>query len=393
MRSGASGRSTQQIRHAYLGPAAGLVTCLLLLLAATTPAASASARQSHHVFAAPSYVALTFDDGPSIYTPGVLSVLQRFHISATFFVVGEHVVQYPSYIRAEVAGGNEIGNHTYTHADLVYLGNSDIRTELGATQQAIWSAVHVTPRWFRPPYGDTNSRVTQVAATLKLRPMLWNVDPRDWSLPGVGAIVATVLAQVRPGSVIIMHDGGGNRSETVAALPYVIQTLGARGYRFVTVSQLFGAAPIPPPCDEKAGAKWFSSRGVSAAPTHAIYHAWLSDYCAGVNLGPATSHEYWLRTGVVAQNFARTAHRIEWAAGSGAIRVRIIRSWATDEFDRLGIEPRRHTPITASWFRLFYTGYDEGAALEEPRLADGVTTQCFQRACAAARGSRVTWHS
>lgn len=184
-------------------------------------------------------VALSFDDGPSPYSLAILQILQRYRVPATFFVVGEHVVQYPETVRAEAAAGEDIGNHTYNHVDLEWLANIAVTDQIEATQQTVWRAAHVTPLWFRPPYGAVDARVTADAERLGLHTVLWSVDPRDWSNPGADVIAARVLAAVRPGSIVILHDGGGYRQETVQALPIIIGSLLHRGYRFISLDTMF----------------------------------------------------------------------------------------------------------------------------------------------------------
>lgn len=222
--------------------ASAVVMVLLLML----PAARTRASQGAPAFAILSssrtvhrLVALSFDDGPSVYTPAILQTLRRYRIPATFFVVGAHVVQYPSFVRAEVSAGNVVGNHTYTHMDLEWLANIGVTQQLQATQQVIWSAARVRPIWFRPPYGAVDGRIAVDAEHLDLHTVLWSVDPRDWSQPGALIIADRVLAAVQPGSIIILHDGGGNREETVQALPIIIGTLLHRGYRFITLNTMF----------------------------------------------------------------------------------------------------------------------------------------------------------
>jgi peptidoglycan/xylan/chitin deacetylase (PgdA/CDA1 family) len=142
-------------------------------------------------------------------------------------------------LRAEAKGGNVIGNHTYSHSDLVALGDPAIVEELTRTQQAVAAASGVTPHWFRPPYGAIDARVANIAASLGLHSVTWSVDPRDWTRPGVSAIVGRVVSAVQPGSIVELHDGGGDRSETVAAITILIPLLLARGYRFVTLDEMF----------------------------------------------------------------------------------------------------------------------------------------------------------
>jgi peptidoglycan-N-acetylglucosamine deacetylase len=179
-------------------------------------------------------VALTFDDGPSEYTPGFLRVLREKGVDGTFFEIGQEMPGREATMRRILAEGSEIGDHTMNHVE--YPGYAQIA---GAAAR-IQAYTHFKPCLFRPPGGGVNSSVIATAAGLGLFTVNWNVDPRDWSTPGTAAIYSTIVDTTRPGSIILMHDGGGNRSETLAALPHVIDTLRARGYRFTTVSQLLG---------------------------------------------------------------------------------------------------------------------------------------------------------
>jgi len=184
-------------------------------------------------------IALTFDDGPSPYTPQVLAVLVHYHVPATFFLIGEQVAGYPNVVQQEALDGNAVEDHTWTHPNLNLLSVANVAAELGDTEQAInrtLGAAEVT--LFRPPYGNVDGTVLRVAGQLHLTAIKWNVDPQDWARPGTNVIISRVLAQTRNGSIILMHDGGGNRSQTVAALPQIIVSLQQRGYRFVTVPQL-----------------------------------------------------------------------------------------------------------------------------------------------------------
>ncbi|MEA2155372.1 MAG: peptidoglycan-N-acetylglucosamine deacetylase [Solirubrobacteraceae bacterium] len=186
-------------------------------------------------------VALTFDDGPSAYTPAILTLLEREHVPGTFFMVGKEVPGHAALLHRMLRDGFMIGNHTFTHAN-VSGGGGLAAQQIAATQAVIRRASGFTPCLFRPPGGATSGALQATAASLGLLTIIWNVDPRDWSTPGTGSIVSTVLAQTRPGSIILLHDGGGARSETVAAVPQIVRTLTARGYHFVTVAQLLGLA-------------------------------------------------------------------------------------------------------------------------------------------------------
>jgi len=184
-------------------------------------------------------VALSFDDGPFPLTPRFVRMLKANHAVATFFMIGKQVTtRYRATLHEELRDGDALGDHTYTHPDLLISGG--VRSQLQRTLQAIRGLSGYTPCVFRPPYGDYDGSVVRTAASLGLATILWEVDPRDYALPGVAAIQQRVLAQVRPGSIVLSHDGGGPRGQTLAAYPGIIRALRARGYRFVTVPQLLG---------------------------------------------------------------------------------------------------------------------------------------------------------
>jgi peptidoglycan/xylan/chitin deacetylase (PgdA/CDA1 family) len=184
-------------------------------------------------------VAIGFDDGPAADTPAFVSMLERNRVHATFFMIGEQVTSvYGPTLRRELRAGDALGDHTFTHPDLTTSG--DVEGQLKDTLEAIRVLTGYTPCVFRPPYGDYDASVLRTARSLGLATVLWNVDPSDWALPGTAAIEQRVLAQVRPGSIIISHDGGGPRGQTLAAYPHIIATLRARGYRFETIPQLLG---------------------------------------------------------------------------------------------------------------------------------------------------------
>lgn len=184
-------------------------------------------------------VALTFDDGPYPLTPSFVRMLRANGAVATFFMIGEQITsRYQATLHEELRDGDALGDHTYTHPDLVTSGG--VRGQLQSTIQAIRGRSGYTPCVFRPPYGDYDGAVVRTAAALGLTTISWEVDPGDYALPGTAAIRRRVLAQVRPGSIVISHDGGGPRGQTLAAYPGIIRALRARGYRFVTVPELLG---------------------------------------------------------------------------------------------------------------------------------------------------------
>lgn len=204
--------------------------------------------------ARPKLLALTFDDGPDPdWTPLVLSALEKAHVPATFFVIGENALQHPGLLRRIVADGDELGNHTYTHPNLALDGAAATKLELNATQRLIEAYTGRAMRLFRAPYfGDAEPTTTDeidpalIAQQLGYTIIGLHVDPGDWKTPGLNAIVQRTVDQVthassaNSGNIILLHDGGGNRAQTVAALPRIINTLEARGYRFVPVSTLVG---------------------------------------------------------------------------------------------------------------------------------------------------------
>jgi peptidoglycan/xylan/chitin deacetylase (PgdA/CDA1 family) len=192
-------------------------------------------------------VAIGFDDGPAPDTRAFVTMLERAKARATFFMIGGQVdAQYRATLLRELRDGDALGDHSFTHPYLTQSGR--MRYELAQTISAIRSVSGYTPCVFRPPYGAYDPAVERTARSLGLATVLWNVDPRDWALPGVRAIEQQVLAQVRPGSIIISHDGGGPRGETLAAYPSIIASLRARGYRIVTIPELLGFRPIYVPC-------------------------------------------------------------------------------------------------------------------------------------------------
>lgn len=167
---------------------------------------------------------LTFDDGPQHeWTPKVLQVLRKHHAQATFFVLGIQVAQYPDLVAAERAAGHRIGNHTYDHKTLTLLPEAKVRQEI---------AMGIRSKCLRPPEGATNAKIQAIAAAYHQRQVLWTVDTEDWEKPGTAHIEHAIMSGARPGAIILMHDGGGNRSQTVAALDHALTKLTAQGYTY-----------------------------------------------------------------------------------------------------------------------------------------------------------------
>jgi peptidoglycan/xylan/chitin deacetylase (PgdA/CDA1 family) len=179
-------------------------------------------------------------------------MLRANHAVATFFMIGDQVSpRYRATLREELRDGDALGDHTWTHPDLELLSSAEVRSQLAGTRSVIGRESGYSPCVFRPPYGDYSASITHVARSAGLATILWDVDPVDWALPGVSAIEQRVLAQVQPGSIILSHDGGGPRQQTLAAYPYIIRKLRERGYHFVTVPQLLGFRTIYRSCRQR----------------------------------------------------------------------------------------------------------------------------------------------
>ncbi|MFE7192618.1 polysaccharide deacetylase family protein [Kitasatospora sp. NPDC057541] len=217
------GRRAARFAVGTLVAAATVVVALPAVPAQAAPAQTAAAK----------VVYLTFDDGPSPrYTPQVLSLLSQYGVRATFFEIGQNVAANPEVTRQVGAQGHSVQNHSWSHPDLRKLSKSAFQYQVSATDARIRAQTGTTPSCLRPPYGGVNGTVRSAAAGLGKSVQLWSVDPQDWSRPGRAAIERRVLDAVKPGSVILLHDGGGDRGQTVAALPAILGTLKSRGYTF-----------------------------------------------------------------------------------------------------------------------------------------------------------------
>jgi peptidoglycan/xylan/chitin deacetylase (PgdA/CDA1 family) len=181
-------------------------------------------------------VSLTFDDGPSAYTGRILDILDRYGIKATFCQIGRQVADYPAIEKRIARQGHNLCNHTWDHDEsLAARSTAVIDSEISRTQQVIQMMTGVTPHYYRAPGGfwGTTSKLRIELAKFHTVPLAWADDSLDWRTPGVGRIVKSVLSTVTPGAIILMHDGGGDRSQTLAALPQIITALRADGYTVV----------------------------------------------------------------------------------------------------------------------------------------------------------------
>jgi peptidoglycan/xylan/chitin deacetylase (PgdA/CDA1 family) len=181
-------------------------------------------------------VALTIDDGPHpVWTPKILDLLERYHVQATFCLIGNQVRGHEAVARSVVAAGHHVANHTWSHPlRLPTLTQREMHREIEWAQDKIYSTTGYAPRLFRSPGGAWSSALFARASLAGLTALDWSDDPKDWQRPGVAAITARLLA-AKPGQILLCHDGGGDRSQTYQALQQVIPALLARGYTFVSV--------------------------------------------------------------------------------------------------------------------------------------------------------------
>jgi peptidoglycan-N-acetylglucosamine deacetylase len=190
-------------------------------------------------------LALTFDDGPGPYTPEILSILERENVPATFFEVGILEQYFHASTSEIVARGYAVGDHTFSHPPMSRLSPADQSSQLIQGGRAMQRYGASFPRLFRPPYGMWNAATLALLHRHRMLMVLWTVDTGDYRRPGATRIVKSVMTAAKPGAIILLHDAGGNRAETVAALPKIISGLRARGYKFVTVPRLLLDNPAP----------------------------------------------------------------------------------------------------------------------------------------------------
>ncbi|HEY3416089.1 MAG TPA: polysaccharide deacetylase family protein [Armatimonadota bacterium] len=182
------------------------------------------------------WIALTFDDGPHPkFTPRILALLKQYHAKATFFVVGEMAEKYPDLVRAEIAAGHSVGNHTYHHVNLTKILEGDVATEIKACGEVLQKINGRAPRLFRPPGGDYDQGVAEAAEALGYTIVLWTDDPGDYAQPGDKVIASRILAHIHPGGIILIHDG---IQQTIDVLPQILTYLQKQGYQFVTIDQM-----------------------------------------------------------------------------------------------------------------------------------------------------------
>jgi peptidoglycan/xylan/chitin deacetylase (PgdA/CDA1 family) len=190
-------------------------------------------------------VALTFDDGPGPYTVRLVHTLEELHVQGTFFAIGEEERYFSAGTAAALHAGDVVGDHTETHPMLAQLSRHEQHEQLFEQILRVQLLDGPTPRLFRPPYGSFDAATFKEARKLHLLMVLWSVDTADYTLPGVDAIVQRALAGAQPGAIILLHDGGGDRAETIAALPAIVAGLRRKGLHPVTVPRLLLDDPPP----------------------------------------------------------------------------------------------------------------------------------------------------
>jgi len=242
--------------------------------AAPRAASPAAPRAIYSVVTDKRELALTYDDGPGAGetgTPAILAILRAHGARATFFALGEEVVQRPQVVHDLAAAGMEVENHGQRHANMAQLGPQALQRVIADGASTIAKETHAQPLYLRPPFGSQSARVRSTAQAAGERVVIWSVDTRDWANPGVATIVQRVLQGAAPGAVILLHDGGADRSQTVAATRQIVPSLQGEGYRLVTLRQLIAdgtpAGMTGQPLGEGATAAPAKRPGVAPAAT------------------------------------------------------------------------------------------------------------------------------
>jgi len=196
------------------------------------------------------YIAMTFDDGPSAtLTPKLLDILAAHQIKATFFVIGENVAEHPEIVARAAREGHEIGNHSWSHPNFGKMSDDGVRSQLQRTDDAIKSATGARPTLLRPPYGSITAREKRwINDQFGYQIILWDVDPYDWKRPGPSVVRNRILKETRRGSIVLSHD---IHPGTIEAMPSTFDALEAKGFKFITVSELIRMA-VPQPSQAPA---------------------------------------------------------------------------------------------------------------------------------------------
>src|SRR4051812_38681848 len=248
----------------FLGRPLGVFLVLLFALTASAQTVEPSAAAAPEIRNSPAvprisfnyvhvdgpYIAMTFDDGPQEkLTPKLLDLLAQHHIKATFFVIGQNAAEYPDIVARAAREGHEIGNHSWSHPNLAKMSDESVRKQLRQTDDAIKQATGKRPTVMRPPYGSISARQKHwIHDEFGYEIILWDVDPLDWKRPGPAVVTNRILKETRPGSIVLSHD---IHPGTIEAMPETLNQLEAKGFKFVTVSELIAMAkpetPAPSP--------------------------------------------------------------------------------------------------------------------------------------------------
>lgn len=219
----------------------GIILTLLLSLRFLTLSAAAEVKVYRSVETEKKQIAITFDDGPHpTLTPRILEILARYKVPATFFMVGQNVLNYPDAARQVILEGHEVGNHTFTHPHLADLNEHAIMDEIGRCEDALEELCEYRPHLLRTPQGALTPSLERCLLDDDYILVLWSLDTRDWDNKSTADVVKAVLDEVQAGDIILMHDYIGHNSKTPEALEKIIPILLSRGYEFVTVSTLLG---------------------------------------------------------------------------------------------------------------------------------------------------------
>ena len=222
----------------------GIIAGIFLTLCAVLPDNNVFGRVFFESETSQKVVALTFDDGPySPYTEQILDILKENNVPATFFLIGQNAERNPELVKRIVSEGHQLGNHTYHHVDLLKADSKTIAEEIDRTSKVIATITGTMPHVVRPPHGFRDPKVMEIVSQRGLEVVEWSVMSRDWTSPGVEAIVDRTVKKVKNGSIILLHDGDGtankaSRIQSVEATRRIIQTLMAEGYQFVTVDEI-----------------------------------------------------------------------------------------------------------------------------------------------------------
>lgn len=189
-------------------------------------------------------VALTFDDGPSVpYTEQILAILDKYHVKATFYLLGVGIKSHPDIVKKTIQAGHELGNHSMYHHHLKKKSVSSIKQDISEVDNLIKKMGYEKPITFRSPYGQISNNIQTAVTDLHKKNVLFSYLPKDWEAPKAQVIYDRIMKRVQPGFIITLHDGGKRRQTTVEATEMLIQTLQKQGYRFVTVSELLTMGP------------------------------------------------------------------------------------------------------------------------------------------------------